>query len=197
VSSSKSAGGTKSAAKSRGMVIRTVVWGTLGVLVVLTLLDMKSRVAAQRTRDAWQAAQKEKVDSNRDLHRSDLEPMIQGSPSLPPVEEEADRHQDICRKVLRYTWPGIVRDYTVSVYLGLGQDASVEFIEGPGKVVPAEDEGEDAGRRVRAPAKKKQTDPPAGQESGNPQGKPAAGDDESAAAGADQDAEQSDGGGSP
>ena len=133
-----------SAAK-RSMVIRVVVWGSLAVMAVLTLLDVRSRMAAQRTRDAWIAALDQKVDSNRDLRQSELEPLIAGSPRLPPTKEPADRHQRICRDVLRYTWPGILRSYTVSVYLGLGEDASVEFIEGPGEVVPAAGEADTDG----------------------------------------------------
>ena len=129
-----------SSARTRGMIIRVVVWGGVAVMALLTLLDMRSRVAAQGTRDAWIAAQDEKIKQNKDLHRSDLDSLIQGSPRLPPEEAPADRHQTVCRSMLKYTWPGILRSYTINVYLGLGDDASVEYIEGPGKVAEGENE---------------------------------------------------------
>ena len=111
-------------------IIRGVIFGTLGILLIMALLDFMAKQSATKTSEAWRAAMTA-VSEHEDLTKSkfDLVP-IQGSPGV--TTEKAPANPYAALTVSTYTWRGTFRSYTVKVYFGMGKDASVENIEGPG-----------------------------------------------------------------
>ena len=124
-----------SAKKSRGSLVRVVVWGTLAVVVLLGASDMRLKRAAEGTRDAWLKAKADENSRNKDLRQSQLAAHVQGSPTVSTAPTKKHR---LAVSVTTYVWDGFFRDYQIDVYLGLGKDPSVEIIDGPGRAADAE-----------------------------------------------------------
>ena len=115
---------------AREWIIRGVVFGTLGLLLVLALLDFRAKQAATNTSKAWRAALTA-VGEHEELTKSKFEQIpIQGSPVVTTVN--SDRRQ-LVMSINTYVWNGVFRSYTVKVHFGMGNNPSVENIEGPGE----------------------------------------------------------------
>ena len=114
----------------RDWTIRGVVFGVLGVLLVLALLEFQTKTAATGTAAAWRAAMKAKpVDA--ELTKSEFgQVVVQGRPTMVSGPAEANSYS--AKTVETYTWSGVFRQYVVKVYIGLGTDPSIEAITGPG-----------------------------------------------------------------
>jgi len=112
-----------------GWIIRGVVFGVLGLLLILALLDFQAKQAATGTATTWREAI-EKKDETSDLHKSEFEKIpVKGSPSMTSAKAEANSYAAIT--VNTYTWKGTLRSYVVKVYIGMGSDPSIEHVEGP------------------------------------------------------------------
>lgn len=122
---------TKPAPKNQavGWIIRGVVFGVLGVALVLALLDFQAKQAATGTASAWRAAL-QKQDETSDLRKSDFDKIpIQGKPSTTSAKAEANSYAAVT--VDTYVWKGTFRSYVVKVYAGMGNDPAIEHVEGP------------------------------------------------------------------
>ena len=62
----------KSDKKSRDWIIRGVVFGVLGILLIMALLDFGAKQSAAKTAEAWRAALRAKGEDG-DLTKSELE----------------------------------------------------------------------------------------------------------------------------
>lgn len=114
----------------RDWIIRGVVFGILGILLVVALLDFQAKQAATKTSEAWRAALAS-VSEHQDLSKSKFEQIpIQGKPAV--TTDKAGPNPFAAISVNTYVWKGTLRTYTVKVYFGMGKDAPVEQIEGPG-----------------------------------------------------------------
>ena len=120
----------KSAKKSNPVVdwtIRGIVFGVLGVLLILALLDFRAKQAATGTADAWRAALKAK-DESGDLSKSEFDKIpIQGSPTVVNAQAAVKSFKAVSFRT--YTWNGTFRSYVVKVTFGMGNDPSVEEID--------------------------------------------------------------------
>ncbi len=115
----------------RDWIIRGVVFGTLGILLIVALLDFQAKQAATKTSAAWRAAMSS-VDEHKDLTKSQFDQvLIQGKPVV--TTEKAGPNAFAAVSVNTYVWNGTFRTYTVKVYFGMGKDATVEEIQGPGE----------------------------------------------------------------
>ncbi len=126
---SKTAKDTKSA--TRDWIIRGVVFGGLAVLLVLALLDFRSKHAAQATSDAWRAAIRANGEDVELLKSEFGKIPVQGSPQL--VSNPAGANPYGARTLETYTWSGIFRSYSVRVFVGAGANPPIESVEGPGE----------------------------------------------------------------
>ena len=118
--------------KARDWIIRGVVFGILGVLLILALLDFQTKQAATRTAEAWRAARRS-VPEHADLRLSEFKKVaVRGRPAF--VSGPAGANSFAAKTLDTYTWRGIFRTYTVKVYIGLGKDPAIEEVEGPGAV---------------------------------------------------------------
>lgn len=129
-SSAKKSGKKPAQNAMRDWIIRGVVFGTLGILLVVALLDFQAKQAATKTSEAWRAALTS-VGEHQDLSKSKFDQIpIQGKPVV--TTDKAGPNPFSAVSVNTYVWKGTFRTYTVKVYFGMGKDAPVEQIEGPG-----------------------------------------------------------------
>lgn len=113
--------------------IKITVW-TLGLIVLcLAMVDFYAQTHANETGIALQSAQNEKLEINEDLRISDIDKYIVGSPVV--RTRPADKYTNMCKQMKEYTWKGFFKNYSISVYLGLGSDPSVDYVHGPGDLV--------------------------------------------------------------
>jgi hypothetical protein len=114
---------------ARDWIIRGAVFGVLAILLVLALLDYQTKQAAAATATGWRDAVRSK-DEMQELKKSEFKKLaVKGSPTITSFQSET-RSID-SNSIDTYSWKGIFRTYNVRVSFGLGNDPSVESIEGP------------------------------------------------------------------
>ena len=113
--------------------IKTVVWVTGTLLVCLALFDFYAQTYANETGIALEHAKHEKLNQNKDLRLSEIAPYISGSPTV--VTRPADRYKHMCKEMKQYTWKGFFKNYSISVYIGLGENPSIDYVHGPGDLM--------------------------------------------------------------
>jgi len=118
-----------SANKTRDWIIRIAVFGVLGVVLVLALLDYRAKQQATATSTAWSELLKEANEENNGiLQVKTLEENMQGTP-VRTEKENGPQDTDLI-----YRWDGTFRDYVVTVKATSPSDAAnVNTIEGPGE----------------------------------------------------------------
>ncbi len=105
--------------KTRDWVIRTVIFGALGVVLVLAVLDYQKKTEATETGVAWRDLLS--AANEEDLPLAQLQDSIQGSP-----EVAESKGQNV------YTWKGQFRSYVIKVNFDARFPAkTVDDIEGP------------------------------------------------------------------
>ncbi|WP_417382994.1 hypothetical protein [Gimesia sp.] len=117
---------TQSAIKCLSWTLGTILFG-------LAMVDFYAQTYAHETELALQHAQTKMLELNRDLRMSEINEYIAGTPSV--VTRPADNHTQMCKKMKQYTWNGFFKDYSISVYVGLGEDPSIDFVHGPGEMI--------------------------------------------------------------
>jgi len=107
-------------------VIKTGLWFLGTIVFCLAMIDLYAQTFASETQIGLQSAKIEKLKLNRDLRFSDINPLIVGSPTI--HTQPADKYKHICKSMKQYTWNGFFKSYSVTVYIGLGEDPSIDFI---------------------------------------------------------------------
>jgi type II secretory pathway pseudopilin PulG len=129
--SKKSDKNSKPGNPARDWIIRGVVFGILGVLLIVALLDFQAKQSATKTAEAWRAALRDKGET-ADLTKSEMDKIpVSGSPSISKFKSPT--RSTHANEVDTYTWKGTIRTYVVKVSYGLGNDPTVEEITGPGE----------------------------------------------------------------
>lgn len=112
-----------------GWIIRGVVFGVLGVLLILALLDFQAKQAATGMAAAWRDAVHKQGETS-DLRKSEFDKIpLKGNPSITSAKADANSYAAVT--VNTYTWKGTFRSYVVKVYVGMGNDPAIEHVEGP------------------------------------------------------------------
>jgi hypothetical protein len=107
--------------KTRDLIIRVVVFGTLAVVLVLAYMDYRVKQQATQTGKAWRDLLTEaNANHAADLPVDKLKESMQGSPEV----SEKD-HQNV------YTWKGSFRSYAIRVNYDRSLVKAVTDIEGP------------------------------------------------------------------
>tara|TARA_R110002095_G_scaffold208540_2_gene194331 strand:- start:7975 stop:8433 length:459 start_codon:yes stop_codon:yes gene_type:complete len=114
-------------------VTKIVIWSLGTIFFCLAMIDFYAQTHASETGIALQSAQAEKLEINKDLRVSEVERYIIGSPTVHTCP--ADKYTHMCKEMKQYTWKGFFRNYSISVYLGLGKDPSIDFVHGPGDLM--------------------------------------------------------------
>lgn len=112
-------------------VIKVSAWILGTILFCLAMFDFYAQTYANESGIALQTAQEDMSELNQDLRLSDIESYLVGAPTVqtgPP-----DKYTHMCKKMKKYTWKGFFKTYSISVYLGLGTDPSVDFVHVPGE----------------------------------------------------------------
>jgi len=111
----------------RDLVIRIAIFGVLGVVLVLALLDFRAKNQATKTATAWNALLDEANENSAGvLHVDKLPAAIVGSP------EKTTKTDVLGLTQLVYTWNGTLRYYKVFVIASSEDDTgTIEEIKGP------------------------------------------------------------------
>jgi hypothetical protein len=114
-------------------IFKTIIWTAGAAVFCLAMFDFYAQTYAHATEIALQQAQAAKLDLNKDLRMADIAPFISGSPEVSTLP--ADRYTHMCKEMKQYTWKGFFKEYTLSLYVGLGENPSIDFVHGPGEVI--------------------------------------------------------------
>jgi hypothetical protein len=117
---------TARAKSSSALIVRLVVFGTLAVLLVLAFLDYRAKQAFTKTTEAFRDAIQQQVKG--DVLKSQLKPLIQGSPTIASVDPKSTKELELAASGERYVWKGILRNYTLLLGYGPGDDPPVEIV---------------------------------------------------------------------
>jgi len=112
--------------------IKTGLWSIGTIVFCLAMVDFYAQTYARETQIGLQSAQTEKQEINQDLRISDITPFIVGSPTI--QTRPADKYTSMCKEMRQYTWKGFFKSYSISVYIGLGDNPSIDFVHGPGDI---------------------------------------------------------------
>lgn len=114
--------------KSRDWIIRIVIFGVLGVVLILAALDFRAKSQATETSEVWVEMLNDANENKAGvLPIQDLEEGIVGSPEVTKEEAGSNGTNHV------YTWNGIFREYKVTVTTNSGTKySSVNRIEGLG-----------------------------------------------------------------
>lgn len=118
--------------------LKMIVWTLTTIIFGLVLFDFYVQTQAKETKIALQCAQTEKLEVNKDLRVSEIDQYIAGSPVV--QTRPADQHTNICKEMKQYTWKGFFKNYSISVYVGIGKDPSVDFVHSPGETIISSEE---------------------------------------------------------
>ena len=110
--------------KTRDWIIRIVIFGALGVVLVLALLDYQAKTQATETGEAWRNLLTESNEGgDSELPLDTLKDSMKGSP-----EVSETKGQNV------YTWKGQFREYAITVsYDARFPEKPITSIEGPGE----------------------------------------------------------------
>ncbi|QDV18918.1 hypothetical protein Pan153_35790 [Gimesia panareensis] len=113
-------------------IVKTIIWTAGAIIFCLAMFDFYAQTYAHETEIALQQAQAEKLDLNQDLRLNDIAPYIAGAPII--STRPADKYTHMCKEMKQYTWKGFFKNYTLSLYVGLGENPSIDYVHGPGNV---------------------------------------------------------------
>lgn len=112
--------------KNYQTVLKTSVWISGIIVFCLAMVDFYAQTYANETGFALQSAQEQFLELNKDLRVSNIDQYIVGSPTV--QTRPADKYTHMCKNMKQYTWKGFFKTYSITVYLGLGNDPSVDFV---------------------------------------------------------------------
>jgi hypothetical protein len=125
---SKSKASSARSSSAGAWVVRGILFAVLAVMVVVAIKEF----GARRQASASHAAVAEliaKAGENNAVLKSQIKPLIQGTPKLESVDPKSI-DSPLLATAERYTWPGLLRTYSLTIGYSLGGDPEVEVVEG-------------------------------------------------------------------
>ena len=122
---------TVSTEKSYQTIIKLSVWISGAIIFSLAMIDFYAQTYANESGIGLQTAQEDLLEFNEDLRLSNIENYIVGSPTV--QTGPADKYTHMCKQMKKYTWQGFFKTYSITVYLGLGNDPSIDFVHFQGE----------------------------------------------------------------
>src|SRR5688572_18569905 len=124
---SKSKASSVRSSSAGAWVVRGILVAVLAVMVVVAIKEF----GARRQASASHAAVAEliaKAGENNAVLKSQIKPLIQGTPKLESVDPKSI-NSPLLATAERYTWPGLLRSYSLTIGYSLGDDPEVEVVE--------------------------------------------------------------------
>ncbi|MBX3444143.1 MAG: hypothetical protein KF774_17200 [Planctomyces sp.] len=115
------------------LITRIVVFGILGVLLILALLDFRKKQGAQTSATKIREHLAAKERTSEDMLKSELTALLTGSPAVSSISPSSVAALGLAAAAERLDWKGPFRTYTIFVGYGAGENPPVEVIEGPGE----------------------------------------------------------------
>jgi hypothetical protein len=109
------------------LIIRGVLFVVLAALVVVAIKEFGVRGQATASHKAV-ADLIASAGEDKAVVKSQIKPLIQGSPKLESVDPKS-LNAPLLATAERYTWPGMIRDYSLTIGYSLGDDPEVEVVD--------------------------------------------------------------------
>lgn len=104
---------------------RAVVWGGILVLLGIMAVQAFAWVNFSRTKAPLQKAVSDSDDSEHVVTEEMVKGWIRGTPALETGTPESALELPSAKRMDTYTWKGIVRDYQLKIFYGLGTNPEV------------------------------------------------------------------------
>ncbi len=110
-------------------IIRGVVVVILAAAVIVGLKELRIRQDATASHAAVSGLLAS-AGEDKPVLKSQIKPLLKGNPTIESTDHKALNSQTVA-SAEKYTWPGMLRSYTMTVGYSLGDDPEVEVVEGP------------------------------------------------------------------
>jgi hypothetical protein len=120
----------ESSAKKLGtadLIVRGLLFAVLAVLVVVAIKEFGARSQATGSHQAVYDLLAKEAENNP-VKKSQIKPLIQGSPQVESIDPKS-LNSPLLATAERYTWPGLIRTYSLTIGYSLGEDPEVEVID--------------------------------------------------------------------
>lgn len=111
--------------KKRSPVERAVVWGFILVVVGLVIIQGNAYLNFRNTNVPLQAAVKKSDDSEQAATESMVKALVRGTPAYETGAPEDAMDLPSAKRMDTYTWKALLRDYSLRVYYGAGDNPEV------------------------------------------------------------------------
>jgi hypothetical protein len=109
------------------LVIRGFLFVVLAALVVVAIKEFGARGHATASHKAV-ADLMASAGEDKGVVKSQIKPLIQGTPTLESIDPKS-LNSPLLVSAERYTWPGLIRDYSLTIGYSLGDDPEVEVVD--------------------------------------------------------------------
>jgi hypothetical protein len=110
-------------------IVRGLIVVALAAVVMIGLKELRARQEAVASHAAvaglLNAGGEESV-----VRKSQLKPLLQGNPRLETADGAALNSPTVATAE-KYSWPGMIRTYSMTIGYSLGEDPEIEVVEGP------------------------------------------------------------------
>ena len=110
-------------------IVRGVLGLALAVVIVLALKELGIRRQATATHAAVSDLLSN-AGEDKAVLKSQIKPLIQGAPQVESADPKSLDSPAIATAE-RYTWQGVIRNYSMTIGYSLGEDPEVDVVVGP------------------------------------------------------------------
>ncbi|HVJ68443.1 MAG TPA: hypothetical protein VM510_10685 [Caulifigura sp.] len=108
-------------------IVRIVLIVVLAAVVVVGLKELGPRQDATASRAAVSGLLAN-AGEDKGVLKSQVKPLIKGSPKVESVDPKT-LNSPLIKTAEKYTWPGMIRSYSMTIGYSLGDDPEVEVVE--------------------------------------------------------------------
>ncbi len=108
-------------------IVRVVLIVILAAIVIVGLKELGPRQEATASLAAVKGLLAN-AGEDKAVLKSQVKPLIKGSPKVETVDAKS-LNSPLIKTAEKFTWPGIIRSYSMTIGYGLGEDPEVEVVE--------------------------------------------------------------------
>ncbi|MFK7777378.1 MAG: hypothetical protein QM501_04565 [Gimesia sp.] len=107
-------------------VMKTCLWSVGTIVFFLAMIDFYAQTYASETQIGLLNAKEANLELNQDFRISEISPFIVGSPVIKTLP--TDKYKHMCKEMIQYRWKGFFKSYSIFVYIGIGENPSIDFV---------------------------------------------------------------------